>query len=65
LLAASRRFLTPKLIVMTGAPHTAWRRHSGLLVKPFRLRSMVRTVRHQLRRDERFGRIARMPRRFA
>jgi hypothetical protein len=65
LLAKSRRFLTPELIVMTGAPDMTWRRNGGLLVKPFRLRAMIRTVRHHLRREERFARIVRMPRRFA
>ena len=50
--------LTPQLIVMTGSPEIIRPPKSELLLKPFRLKTMLKTVRVVLRRAARSGALA-------
>jgi hypothetical protein len=64
-LTSSPLRMTPQLIVMIGCPETTRRQRSELLVKPFRLKTMVQTVRRVLRRAARSGALAHTPLRLS
>jgi len=57
-LTSSPRLVTPQLIIMAGSPEITRHSRSELLVKPFRLKTMVQTVRRVLRRTARSGAVA-------
>jgi DNA-binding NtrC family response regulator len=54
-LTSSQHGVTPQLIIMTGSLEITRRPRSELLVKPFRLKTMVQTIRRVLRRAARSG----------
>jgi DNA-binding NtrC family response regulator len=60
-LTSLPHLVTPQLIIMAGAPEVARRPRSELLVKPFRLKTMVQTVRRALRRAARASALAQTP----
>ena len=49
-LAGWNGVVRPRLIVMSGSPDEARQRASGLILKPFRLSTMMRAIRSALRR---------------